>query len=117
MISTQQPDLFDMLVAAGHEMRHALEQRDLDGFTVALDTRTRLIEELKATESPSQVRSDWRDVAAIIAEQDGHILKVSRQIQEEIAAQIAQTAHLGHAARQYGGSEKPGRLIQGSVIG
>lgn len=117
MIDAEQHDEFDLLVEAGIEMIDALGHRDLERFTNALDVRTRLIDRLRSLGAPSNIRENWADMAQTIAEQDRHILAEANALQEEIAAQIAQTTKMGHASRTYGRNEGARGMIQGELHG
>lgn len=119
MIDMKMPetDLFDSLLSAGDRMITALEDSDLDAFTSALDERHRIIEALKKTKSPSDVRREWESVATAIAHQDDRIFRLAAAVQESISTQIAQTAKMGQASRSYGQSQPKTQLLHGSLSG
>jgi hypothetical protein len=117
MIEQSDRDVFDLLVEAGNDMIGALGERDLEAFTDALDTRTRLIDHLRSLGAPPNVRENWHEMAQIITEQDRDILALAHKIQEEISAQLTQTSKIGHAARAYGPAGASSGMLHGTLRG
>ena len=96
-----QPSLLHTIYALGDRMCAALESNDLDAFFGLLEERTVLIDQLATFDHPSEVDSNWADLAPALNQQQHRINRALGAQEQQVSEAIGAHYRFRNARQRY----------------